>query len=143
MTADDPPTSLALWQVLVVVLTSFIVFVAMDLVWIALVAGPAFKEVLGILMRPTPDIPSGLLAWVVIVGGVYYFAGAPARTIQHAAKQGALLGLVIYGTYELTNLSLINTWTWGLAAADIAWGSFACSCAAVLQQSLGAWWAAR
>lgn len=126
-----------------VVLPSLLVFILMDVAWIALVAGPLFKEVLGPLMRPQPGILAGLLAWLIIVTGVWYFAAAAARTPQRALTQGLLMGAVIYGTYELTNTSVISTWTWSLAAADMAWGSFACGMAALTQQQLQRVWLMR
>ncbi|KAL6750247.1 hypothetical protein V8C86DRAFT_2817428 [Haematococcus lacustris] len=126
-----------------VVLPSLLVFILMDVAWIALVAGPLFKKVLGPLMRPQPGILAGLLAWLIIVTGVWYFAAAAARTPQRALTQGLLLGAVIYGTYELTNTSVISTWTWSLAAADMAWGSFACGMAALTQQQLQRVWLMR
>ena len=90
-------------------------------------------------MRAQPELLSGLLAWVTIVGGVFYFAAKPADSLRSAAVQGALLGAVIYGTYELTNQSVIATWSWGLAATDMAWGTFACTGVAALQHQLLAW----
>ena len=50
--------------------------------------------------------------------------------------QGALMGLSLYGTYELTNMSIISTWTWALTLADIAWGTCCCATASVLQYHL-------
>ncbi len=50
--------------------------------------------------------------------------------------QGLLQGLVIYGTYEMTNHSIISSWTVPLALGDMAWGSFACGCCAALQRAL-------
>ena len=57
-----------------VLLPAFLVFVCVDVLFISMVAAPLFAQALGALMRPTPDITSGLLAWVVIVGTVYTYA---------------------------------------------------------------------
>ena len=53
--------------------------------------------------------------------------------------QGLGIGLGLYGTYELTNMSIIATWSWSMVAADVAWGSFACALAAVIMHSLQSW----
>ena len=44
---------------------------------------------------------------------------------------GALLGLTAYATFDLTNLAIINGWTLGLAALDMAWGTVLSAIAAV------------
>jgi uncharacterized membrane protein len=36
---------------------------------------------------------------------------------------GALLGLVAYGTYDLTNQATLKTWSTTITLADMAWGS--------------------
>ena len=36
---------------------------------------------------------------------------------------GAVLGLVAYGTYDITNLSTLKGWSVKLAVIDIAWGT--------------------
>lgn len=126
--------SLPLWKaVALVFLPSLVAFVLLDVAWISLVAVNMFKAVLGPELRETPDPASGALAWVCIVGAVFLFALPTARTVAVALRQGALLGLCIYGCYEFTNLSILNRWTWGLALADTAWGATACGFAAVVQ----------
>ncbi|GLC38505.1 hypothetical protein PLESTB_001732800 [Pleodorina starrii] len=123
-----------LWKsLLLVFLPSLVVFVLLDVTWISLVAGSIYKSVLGDLLRPTPLVVPGLVAWLCIVGSVYIFALPGARTPTAALRQGLLLGVGLYGTYEFTNLSILGPWTWALAAADTAWGATACGVAAVLQ----------
>jgi len=49
----------------------------------------------------------------------------PAATWQWAAKRGALLGLVAYGTYDLTNWATLRGWSVQVTLMDWAWGTFA------------------
>ncbi len=37
---------------------------------------------------------------------------------------GSLLGVCVYGIYDMTNMATLKGYTWAFAAADIAWGSF-------------------
>ena len=46
------------------------------------------------------------------------------------------MGLGIYGTYELTNYSIISSWAVKMVVVDIAWGSFACGLAAAMMHYL-------
>ena len=78
---------------LLVFLPSLVAFVALDVTWISLVAGRIYKEVLGDLLRPTPDIPSGVLAWLCIVGAVQLFALTSAKTHLAALQQASWDGL--------------------------------------------------
>lgn len=47
----EEPVALPAWKAAVIFLASLVSFVAIDLAWIALVAGPAFQLVLGDLLR--------------------------------------------------------------------------------------------
>ncbi|KXZ42194.1 hypothetical protein GPECTOR_185g277 [Gonium pectorale] len=125
------------WKsVCLVFIPSLVAFVLLDVTWISLVAGSIYKTVLGDVLRPTPDIPSGVLAWLCIVGTLYLFALPSSKNGLTALRQGALLGAGLYGCYEFTNLSILVPWTWGLALADTAWGSFVCGVACWIQHSL-------
>ncbi|NNF41292.1 MAG: DUF2177 family protein, partial [Woeseiaceae bacterium] len=37
---------------------------------------------------------------------------------------GGVLGAISYGTFTLTNFSVLQGWTTGLVVSDIAWGTF-------------------
>lgn len=55
-----------------------------------------------------------------------HFAVLPAlatRSWRVAAGKGALLGLVAYGTWDLTNLAVIRDFPALLAFLDLAWGT--------------------
>mmetsp|Transcript_8815 Transcript_8815/g.23720 ORF Transcript_8815/g.23720 Transcript_8815/m.23720 type:complete len:148 (+) Transcript_8815:88-531(+) len=133
-------SNLPVWKVLLgILLPSLIFFIAIDICWITFVAGSAFQQVLAGLMRPTPDPVAGLLAGMIIVGGVLFFVTLKARTKAQALTQGLLLGSIIFAVYELTNYSVIASWTFGLVAMDTIWGAFSCGVTAVLQQQLGMW----
>ena len=37
---------------------------------------------------------------------------------------GALLGLIAYGTYDLSNIARLKAWSWKLASINLAWAIF-------------------
>ena len=41
-----------------------------------------------------------------------------------AMVRGAVLGLVAYGTYDLTNMATLKQWSVKITLIDMAWGSF-------------------
>lgn len=52
--------------------------------------------------------------------------------------QGALYGLILYGTVDLTNCALLTHWGWTVALVDMAWGCLANATLAVIQNRLHA-----
>jgi uncharacterized membrane protein len=128
-------------SILLIFLPSFIVFVLLDVAFISLVAGPMFKAALGDITRPVPDLVSGLLAWVVIVGAVQVLAlpRATGKGSLMALSQGALVGFFLYATYELTQQSVIATWSWQIVGTDVVWGSSCCAVTCLLMHLLSSW----
>lgn len=50
--------------------------------------------------------------------------------------QGALFGLLLYGTVDLTNCALIEHWSRSVAAVDMVWGALASALLALAQRTL-------
>jgi uncharacterized membrane protein len=100
-------------------------FLAIDLVWIARVAGPMYERQVGNLLRADPDLGAALAFYLIYVAGIVYLAVLPGLSssgVRTALARGAVLGGVAYGTYAFTNLALFEGWTLALAAADTGWG---------------------
>jgi uncharacterized membrane protein len=49
------------------------------------------------------------------------------------------MGLLLYGTVDLTNCALLTSWSWTVALIDMAWGTTACAVLAMVQSRLHAW----
>ncbi|MDA0342317.1 MAG: DUF2177 family protein, partial [Proteobacteria bacterium] len=63
--------------------------------------------------------------YVGYVAGVVYFAVLPALregSWRAAARRGALLGLLAYATYDMTNLATLVGWSLPVSLVDMAWG---------------------
>jgi uncharacterized membrane protein len=67
------------------------------------------------------------LVYLIMPLAVTYLAIQPSKTIQESVQKGALVGLAMYGVYDLTNLATFDAWTTRMAMQDIAWGTFLCS----------------
>lgn len=102
------------------------VFLAIDAVWLTQIAGPFYFEALGDLMREDVDYAVAGGFYLLYVAGVVYFAVAPALKVGSARlafQNGAVLGLIAYATYDLTNLATLNGWPVIVAVIDIPWGT--------------------
>jgi len=102
-------------------------FVVLDGLWLSLVGPKIYKPVIGDLLlgsvRPMPAV----LFYVLYIGGIVFLAVRPAVRAgwTEALIGGLVLGLVAYGTFDLTNHAILKAWSWRITLTDMVWGSFA------------------
>jgi uncharacterized membrane protein len=107
-------------------LPALVVFLALDAVWLGLVARGFYRDQLGPLMRPDVNWGAALLFYFLFMVGLLVFVVAPAlerQSLARAAGLGALFGLICYATYDLTNLATLRGFPAIVAAVDLAWGA--------------------
>lgn len=100
----------------------------LDLLWVGLIANSFYKnEVRPVLKMNGDSIAPRWYAvvpvYVLLAFGFAYFAVGHAGSVASAAGLGALVGLVVYGVYDFTNLALLTHWTVRVALVDTAWGA--------------------
>jgi uncharacterized membrane protein len=98
-------------------------FLVLDGLWLGVLMGPTYKSLLGSLMLDQPRLLPAAVFYLLYVLGCVIFVVLPSASWQRAARLGALLGLVAYGTYDLSNLATLQGWSAGLAVMDMAWGT--------------------
>jgi uncharacterized membrane protein len=103
-------------------LVTALVFLAMDAVWLTQTTTPLYRPAIGHLMATTIDWTAVALFYPLYFTGLMFFAVAPAQRPVVALARGALLGLLAYGTYDLTNQAALQGWPWSLTLIDLAWG---------------------
>ena len=111
---------------LVLIIATGAIFLIADAVMLSTVIKPIFEQHLGDTLldgiRPLP----ALLFYITYMVGVVWFAGWPALrdgVPVMALVNGAILGFVAYGTYELTSWTVMRDWHPSMVAADMAWGA--------------------
>lgn len=108
-------------------LTTGAIFVAIDFAWLATMSGRLYRPQLGALVRDKiamgPSVAFYLL-YAIVLTALVVLPALTARSPAHAAINGALLGLVAYGTYNLTNAATLKGWPTLLTYVDLAWGTF-------------------
>lgn len=100
---------------------------ALDLLWLGVAAKGLYQRHLGHLMADSVYWPAAAVFYCLYGAGVLFFCVAPALetgSLAIALRRGALLGLLVYGTYDLTNLALLRGWGGFISVVDIAWGVF-------------------
>lgn len=119
---------------LIAYVTTAVAFFALDFVWLSTVSSSFYRPRLGALLLDKPNLLIAGLFYLFYVGGIVYFAVAPAIAgggWSKALIAGLVLGFVAYGTYDLTNLSTLRGWSWSVTLVDLAWGTALTSFAAV------------
>jgi len=110
----------------VLVLVTGAIFLIADAVMLSNVLQPLFAQHLGETLRDGIRPVPAALFYVTYMAGVIWFAGWPALrdgTPAMALLNGAMLGFVAYGTYELTSWTVMRDWHPAMVAADMAWGT--------------------
>lgn len=113
-------------KLILVYLTSLVIFLAIDMVWLRLIAKDIYATELGSLIRPDVNLQAALAFYLLYAAGLTYFAVMPAldgRAVLQAFALGAGLGLVAYGTYDLTNLAVVNGFGTKIELIDLTWGT--------------------
>ena len=103
-----------------------VAFVVLDLVWLGLVANGLYRRIMGDLLRDSPNLAAAVAFYALFLGGLTYFAIAPAvdsGSIGDALLKGALFGLVTYATWDLTNLAVLKGFPAAIVPIDMAWGT--------------------
>jgi uncharacterized membrane protein len=99
---------------------------ALDLVWLGVVARGLYAREIGTLLRPDVRWGAALLFYALYIAGIIVFAIAPAvekRSMMRAITLGAFFGLVAYATFDLTSLALIRDFTVRVTVIDLIWGA--------------------
>ena len=102
------------------------VFLAIDLVWLTLISRQFYAQYLGYLMKTNVNFAAAGLFYLLFVVGLVVFSIMPAlekTSWTQALVLGALLGLISYATYDLTNLATIKDWPLLVTVVDMVWGT--------------------
>jgi uncharacterized membrane protein len=105
---------------------TFVVMAVLDGIWLLGVARGFYRRHLGFLMAETPNWAAAGIFYVLYAVGVAVFAVQPAvdgGSAITAVWRGALLGLVAYATYDLTNMATLRGWPTIVTVVDLAWGT--------------------
>ena len=102
------------------------VFLAIDFVWLTMVAKNIYANQLGFLMTANVNWAAAILFYLLFCAGIVTFVITPSLE-QHSSKKclqlGLLFGLISYATYDLTNLATIKNWPLMITIIDLIWGS--------------------
>lgn len=114
-------------QILLLYVATLIIFLVIDIIGITQIIRPVFERHVGHLLADPFRLGPAAGFYAAYIVGVLYFVSLPAlaagRPVQ-ALMNGALIGLMCYGTYEFTNLATLRDWSLQQVVTDTLWGGF-------------------
>lgn len=106
---------------------SFISLLVLDFLWIVLIMGKIFRTHLGHLMAPNVNWWPALIFYILYAFGICFFIVNKNMLNEFSPwivfASGLILGLIAYGTYDLTNHATLKNWPLFITIIDMSWGT--------------------
>ena len=112
-------------SIIVSYISMLIFFIVAEIIVLSNIMQPLFKKHIGFLMKEETNFSIAAIFYLVYVAGVFWFAtraGIKSESSLVAIFSGAFLGLLAFGTYEITNYVILKDWKISLVLIDTLWG---------------------
>ena len=110
-------------------LVGFIILLIIDLVWLMLFMGKRFEKMVfkiqGENMTLSPF--AAIIAYILLGIGLVHFGidlVDQNNPIKSSILNGGLFGLLCYGIFDFTNMTIFNNYELSTAIIDTIWGGF-------------------
>jgi uncharacterized membrane protein len=103
-----------------------LVFLIIDYIWLGYIMKDYFQSQLKHLMADEVSYSIAALFYLFYAAGIVYFCITPALADGEWTKallNGAFLGFLAYGAYDVTNAATLRDWPMMMSVIDVAWGA--------------------
>jgi uncharacterized membrane protein len=100
-------------------------FLLVDILGIKFLIRPVFERHVGSLLADPLRLGPAVVFYLAYVAGLLWFVSLPALKSGaplQALAGGMVLGLLCYGTYEMTNYATLRDWSIEQVMIDGLWG---------------------
>ena len=107
-------------------LLTTVVFFAIDMAWLGLVAKNIYQKYLGALLSETVNWAAAIIFYLIFIVGIFIFVINPAiekQSVIRAIVLGTIFGFIAYATYDLTNYATLKGFPLNIVFIDLAWGA--------------------
>jgi len=104
---------------------ALVLFAGLDAIWLTTMGASLYRATLGDVLAPTVRLLPAIAFYLLFPLGIVVFAASPglkSGSPSEAGLYGALLGLVTYATYDLTNHATLRNWTLKITVIDMLYG---------------------
>ena len=119
-----------------------ILFLALDLFWLGLIAKNFYQKHLGRFFSDKVNWTAAIIFYFLFVIGTMIFAvypGVAQDSLMRAMMFGVLFGLFTYATYDMTNLATLKDWPVPIVIVDIIWGMVLCGAISAFGFGVAKW----
>jgi uncharacterized membrane protein len=112
----------------------------LDATWLGLIAPKFYKKHIGFIMSDKPNWIAAVAFYLIFIIGVSAFVVYPGwhnhDSLAKISLLGAILGLVTYATYDLTNQATLKKWPKIVTFVDLVWGTVLTSAVSIVAVSI-------
>jgi uncharacterized membrane protein len=112
-------------RMLAAFVAALIAFCICDFAWLGFAAKDFYQAQIGGLLLQKPNWAAAAIFYPLYSAGIVLFCIEPALAQDswlRALAYGTLLGLLAYGTYDLSNLATLKGWSVSFVVVDMIWG---------------------
>ena len=113
---------------------------AIDAIWLFTMSKRFYRVQIGPLMVDSPRLVPAVVFYLIYALATAVLVVVPAVDNNYGFLEvflyGALLGLVSYGTYDLTNQATLKDWPAIVTVVDLMWGSLLTGVVSMISVSL-------
>lgn len=109
-----------MFQKLVPFITSSVILLTVDVLYLYNIGMTTFQKNVQLIQKSPLElnIYGALFSYVCVIGILYYFIISQRKPVFDAF----LLGIFLYGTFDMTNLAIFTKYAWSTAIVDTIWG---------------------
>jgi uncharacterized membrane protein len=119
-------------------ITFMILLLLIDSIWV-LGARKIHSQVVESVQKAplNPDLLPAALFYVMVPFAYVLIIKKLAKTKVDALLYGMLVGMLMYGTFDLTNKAIFKDYPWSYTIADMSWGTICVGVVSLLTFSFG------
>lgn len=100
------------------------IILILDYLWLGIIAKSFYKQQLDFLLRDNINWIPAILFYLLFATALIYFIYLPFSTRSYVTliASAFFFGIMVYATYDLTNMATIKNWPLIVTIIDIFWG---------------------